>query len=260
MIEKLKKLVIENKDTVSYINLDEKNAYVGWVSDFHICFKDGRNMNLNLNNDKDMFMLYVLAVAWSRTGRWENAAYFVTYLKYNHFDEVNRWCNKEFVNSIKSNSIEAAKSIDEYCDNMQSRIKVSFRKDIYDSVYVLANHWSEIMDTIEQANADDDYIEFITYMRGLKGLGTGNKTMNIKILLILRELRCQKIYSNIPGELCCIPDERVKNACAELNIKLPSTISKVSNLVKASTILYENFGDLYDIPPFAYNDLKEKLI
>lgn len=260
MIEKLKRLVIENKDTISYINLDEQNAYVGWVSDFHICFTDGRNMKLYLKNDKDMFLLYVLAVAWSRTGRWENAAYFVTYLKYNHYDEVSQWCDKEFVDTMKSKNVEAAKGINRYCDNMQSRVKVSFRKDIYDSVYVLASHWNEIMEAIEKANADNDYIEFVTYMRGLKGLGTADKTMNIKILLILRELRCQKIYNNIPGELCCVPDERVKKACVELGIKLPSAISKVDNLIKASTVLYGNFGDLYDIPPFAYIDLKENLI
>ncbi|MFO7815125.1 MAG: hypothetical protein R6V14_05250 [Halanaerobiales bacterium] len=82
--------------------------------------------------------------------------------------------------------------------------------------------------------------------------------MRIKIPLILRELRCQNIYKDIPGKYCCVPDARVKNAAQQLNIKLPY-INSISNLLKASGVIYKHFGDLYDIPLFAYEDLKGTL-
>lgn len=46
------------------------------------------------------------------------------------------------------------------------------------------------------------YLTFIKFINNIEGLGAGNNRMRIKILLILRELRCQKIYSNTPGVLC----------------------------------------------------------
>ena len=75
--------------------------------------------------------------------------------------------------------------------------------------------------------------------------------MRIKIPLILRELRCQRIYDNIPGKFCCVPDERVKAASKEIGIKMP-TINSLDNLFKASEVIYNHFGDLYDIPLFSY--------
>lgn len=92
-----------------------------------------------------------------------------------------------------------------------------------------------------------------------EGLGAGKNKMRIRIPLILRELRCQKIYNNIPGEICCVPDVRVKISSKEIGIMLPH-ISSIDNLLKASKIIYDNFGDLYDIPLFAYEDVKKDII
>lgn len=130
-IELLKKLVIENKGVLPYINLNEYNAYIGWVSDFNIQFVDGKQMQLDLKEEKDLFLLFVLAAVWSRSGRWENAAYFVTYLKYQQLDQVSEWNNKVFREKLKENRQTEAGHIAEYCKEIESRVKISFRKDIY---------------------------------------------------------------------------------------------------------------------------------
>lgn len=83
--------------------------------------------------------------------------------------------------------------------------------------------------------------------------------MRIKIPLILRELRCQSVFSNIPGELCCVPDERVKVTSKELGITIPN-VTSINSLLKASKVIYDNFGDLYDIPLFAYEDIKDDIV
>ena len=253
-IEQLKQSVIESNNILPYINLNEKNEYKGWVTDFHIQFLDGSKMELNLTKEEDLFLLFVLAVAWSRTGRWENAAYFVTYLKYNQLDHISDWMNLEKVEKLKKDRYVEVNRLTDYCVGIEPRIKISFRKDIYDSIVVLANNWKSIKAVLEESNKQGDYVKFIQFIRNLKGLGVNDKKMNIKILLILRELRCQRVYCNIPGELCCVPDERVKKACENLAIKLPATTS-TRGLIKASKTLYDYFGDQYDIPPFAYEDL-----
>lgn len=250
----LKNKVIENKGILPYINLNENNMYVGWVSDFHFAFDDGRQMSLNLKSDKDLFLLFVLAVAWSRSGRWENAAYFVAYLKRQNYDVAEHWTESAFVENLKQKRYKTASELTNYCVGIKSRVKISFRVDIYDSIVVLAQHWKEIRSVLSESHQAGDYYPFIEYMRSIRGLGVKDNRMNMKILLILRELRCQGVYENIPGEFCCVPDERVKNACKELNITLPA-ITTTKGLVRASTILYQCFGDLYDIPPFAYEDL-----
>jgi len=87
---------------------------------------------------------------------------------------------------------------------------------------------------------------FINYISLLNGLGSGQKKMRIKIPLILRELRCQGIYSNIPGEFCCVPDERVKVSAKVFGLKVPH-VNSIDSLFKASAVIYKHFGDLYDI-------------
>ena len=96
----------------------------------------------------------------------------------------------------------------------------------------------------------------MNFMKNINGLAGPSKKMSIKIPLILRELRCQNIYDNIPGEFCCVADKRVVDASKKIGIKLPYVTRTTNNLIKVSTIIYELFGDLYDIPLFAKEDLK----
>lgn len=259
MKDKLIKAVIANKTKIPYICLNENNEYVGWTADFRYKLPNGENMKLDLNIDEDLFLLFVLASAWSRSGYWENATFFAGYLKYKGMNDYKIWCDKEKL----STSVDIInKEKDEFvkgCTGIKPRKKVSFRKDYYSSVETIAINWLEIKQKLLTSHIENNYRIFIDYISELKGLGAGEKKMVIKIPLILRELRCQKIYYNIPGELCCVPDQRVKIASREIGIKIPY-INSIDSLLKASKIIYDNFGDLYDIPLFAYEDIKEDIV
>lgn len=136
------------------------------------------------------------------------------------------------------------------------RKKVSFRKDIFTSVHIFAEEWESILFELNSASCSGNYVSFMEHLRDIKGLGVGSKRLCIKIPLILRELRCQNVYKDIPGELCCVPDERVKSAAKELGFSMPSLTNNLSSLITVSRAIYKHFGDLYDIPLFAYEDLK----
>ena len=83
--------------------------------------------------------------------------------------------------------------------------------------------------------------------------------MIIKIPLILREMRVAlpSVYGCIPGEYCCIPDKRVrdavKNNISDLDL---GNATSYDTLIDQSSAIYQKFGDWYDIPLFAYEDLK----
>lgn len=258
MKDKLIEAVINNKDNLIYININENNQYKGWVSNFNIKLPSGEDMKLDLKNEDDLFLLFVLASSWSKTGPWENAALFTTYLKVNKKYDINLWMNEDFVNTEIENRANNAKDIVDMCEGILPRKKVSFRKDYYSSVSILAKHWEEIKLVLDESSKKEDYMIFVDYISQIEGLGSGKNKMRIKIPLILRELRCQNAYENIPGELCCVPDERVKVSSQELGIELPN-INSLKGLFRASKVVYDNFGDLYDIPLFAYEDLKEQL-
>lgn len=216
-------------------------------------------MSLDLKREDDLFLLFVLASSWSKTGPWENAAFFTTYLKVSKKFEIDLWYDAAFVKTEIDNKAFNAAEIVKDCSGLVPRRKVSFRRDLYASVSMIAKNWNTIKEKLEMAELHNDYMIFIRYIATLDGLGTGQNRMRIKIPLILRELRCQKIYPDIPGELCCVPDERVKASSRELGIKLPS-VNSTESLFKASAVIYDHFGDLYDIPLFAYEDLKQELL
>lgn len=255
MIENLITAVIENKENLSYVNLNSNNEYQGWVSDFNIIRPNGTKMYLDLNNENDLFLLFVLASAWSKTGPWENAAFFTTYLKENQKVKTDLWLDDLFVQSEIENREKNAKRIVKLCNGLTSRNKVSFRVDYFSSITILSKNWITIKEKLQESNLKNDYMIFIKYLASIDGLGSGQKRMRIKIPLILRELRCQKIFNNIPGEFCCVPDERVKESAKRIDLRLP-TVNSLENLFRASAIIYCQFGDLYDIPLFAYEDLK----
>lgn len=141
------------------------------------------------------------------------------------------------------------------------RGRISFRIDIFESMNILAENWNEIRKCLENSNKTGDYTSFMKYLRDIEGLAGKSRRMNIKIPLVLRELRCQNIYDNIPGELCCVPDERVYEACKNLDIKLPKFRKRdIDELIDISGIIYGLFGDLYDLPLFAYEEPEIKNI
>jgi hypothetical protein len=259
MVQALIRTVIENRGRISYINLAEDNSYLGWVKDFSIRLPQGEMMQLDLTRETDLFLLFVLATAWSKTGQWENAAFFTTYLKMNQKWEVAEWSTQQFVDNEITAKATSMRSTVDACTGVIPRKEVSFRTDFYQSVNILANNWEKIKDSLSNADEKNDYMPFVEYLSNLSGLGAGERKMRIKVPLILRELRCQKIYNNIPGALCCVPDQRVIDSAKEIKFKLPAT-TNMKGILKASEAIYEAFGDLYDIPLFAYPDLKGQIL
>lgn len=248
MKKKLIELTIQNKNKINYINLDASNNYKGWVADFGLVEKStGDAIGLDLKNEYDLFLLFVLASAWSKTGPWENAVFFTTYLKFNNY-KITDWLDKHFVDNEIDSREEKAKSIIDATAGIEARSKVAFRKDFYSSIAILAENWEEIKAIMNESAKESNWKIFIDYISGISGLGAGSNKMRIKIPLILRELRCQNIYPNIDGKYCCVPDERVKEAYKSIGEKMPH------DYLKASEFIYSDFKDLYDIPLFAYMD------
>ena len=128
MKDHLIEAIIRNKQVLQYANLSEDNKYLGWVYDFNIKLPDGQRMYLDLKRDGDLFLLFILASAWSRTGPWENAAYFVTYLKLIHKDDPELWLDRDFVLREMNNRYESCTVLSEMCCDLSSRKKVSLSK------------------------------------------------------------------------------------------------------------------------------------
>jgi hypothetical protein len=246
---------LKYKDILPYANIGVRNEYLGWVADFQL--KDSKNntIKLDLSAANDLFLLFVLAVVWSRTGQWENSAFFVSYLKTEGKDSVSFWIDESEVQREEDARTEAALNISRELTGHKPRKKVSFRRDIYTSIHLLAKKWSQILQKLEESENAKDFEIFMEYIRNIEGLGVGQRKMLIKIPLVLRELKCQGIYENISGDFCCVPDARVYDAGKSLNIKIP-TANNLDNLKVSSTKIYRLFGDLYDLPLFAYEDLK----
>ena len=243
MLDKLRNLTVKNQNKLAYINLDENNNYKGWVSDFCLThISTDTSISLDLTKETDLFLLFVLASAWSRTGPWENALFFTAYLKLNY--DIQKVLNQKIKiipNEFNFNENDFS--------GINPRKTVSFRTDFYDSVDVLLNNWDDIKKVLQISEKVSNWKIFIEYISSIKGLGANNNSMKIKIPFILRELRCQKIYSNIDGKYCCVADERVRKAYRFMKRKLPL------DYLEASKKIYKDFGDLYDIPAFAYEDL-----
>lgn len=259
--QKLIKEFIRLNYTLDYANLNENNEYLGWVSNFKFKLPNEELMYLDLNKENDKFLLFALAIAWSRTGPWENAAAFVAYLKIENKDNPHYWLNKENIVYEKKNRANNAIKTEKQLIEFNHRKKISFRADIFESMNILAINWDEINECLTVSSVTGDYIPFMKYLRSIEGLAGKSRRMNIKIPLILRELRCQNIYDNIPGELCCVPDERVYEACENLDINLPKFRKRdIEELISISSIIYGLFGDLYDLPLFAYNEPEIKVL
>lgn len=255
--ESLIESFLQRKNLLPYANIGIKNEYLGWVNDFNLTDSNNQKIYLDLKENSDLFLLFILAVVWSRSGPWENSAYLVAYLKINKKNTIQYWIDESNYKKEEEYRKSSAKEISIKLKGIVPRRKISFRKDIFSSIHILAKEWSNILTSLETSERNNDFKIFMNYVRSIEGLGVNSRKILIKITLILRELRCQNIYSNISGELCCVPDARVYEAARELKIKIPVT-NNIENLIKSSTKIYRLFGDLYDLPLFAYDDLKKK--
>jgi hypothetical protein len=254
-VNKLIEEFYSRSNELVYSNLNEDKKYAGWVSDFHLRYRQNdEKIFLDLNNKNDIFLLFILAIAWSRPGPWENAPYLISYIKYSKNDNKEYWIDRAHIENEIENSRMSSRIITRNVYGIIPRKQINFRKDIFYSINILAKKWSEIYNKLFECSQNHNYIEFMHYLHNINGLGCGNKGILIKIPLILRELRCQNIF-NIPGDICCVIDDRVSDACKEIGIDIPKSQSSIDCLKKSSNIIYSHFGDLYDIPLFAYNDI-----
>ncbi|MCI5911737.1 MAG: hypothetical protein MRZ46_08865 [Oscillospiraceae bacterium] len=256
-IKKLTELCLSNKNNKDfpYLKISNDNKYSGWVSNFNLSMlSDNSQIKLNLNNEKDLFLLFVMASAWSKTGPWENAVFFTTYIKLKQNWEIEDWQNNKYIETEAKNNNENCKNTFKQVTGIQCHKTKEpyFREDFYNSVKILANNWQTIKIKLDESNKKRDWKIFIEYISSIEGLGTGKNKMRIKIPLILRELKCQNIY-NIDGRYCCVADKRVRDTYNNyIGEKLPS------NYIKASEVIWNDFKELYDIPAFAYPDFLEK--
>lgn len=242
-----------NAHKLTYARI-ENGRYLGWVSDLGLVNANGNHLGLDLDNEKDRFLLFVCAIAWSRPGFWENAVYLTAFLKDSDLTDVKEWRKDSFIRSQvvsrKENALKARNAF----KGINPRKAISFRSDIFKSIQILAKNWSELNEKLNEVSKTGDFYAFAFYLRSIKGLGVGKNKMLIKIPLILRELRCSGFYPNIPGELCCIPDKRVKDSANKLGFSLPSNTS-LEIVFRSSKIIFSLFGDYYDMPLFAYDDI-----
>lgn len=250
------------KSGLPYVNLNAEGQYAGWVASFNTQMKNGEVFRLNLKCEQDLFLLFTLAIVWSRTGPWENAVFFVIWMKISEKADPRLWCSDEFVQQEERLRDRSLADVLASIEQPAFRKKPVFRKDLYQSVAVLARNWDATLQAMKTMRDTRDYFGFWTYMRSLKGLGSGDKSMFIKLPLIMRELRCQ-LYPDIPGEFCCVPDARVYLAVKQLaeqgvDMQICRPNSSIKGLFRASARIYELFGDLYDVPLFAYPDLFER--
>ena len=244
--------------------LDSSEKYTGWVGPCTDASQEA--LMLNLKSATDQFLLFCLASAWSATGPWENAATLIFTIKNYCYAQANptAWINDSDFSrtmSLITSSFELHKNI------FQPRKSATIRKDIFPAFRRIASKWEVICSMMQKASNTSDWECFVHELRNIGGLAPGyssNKKLLIKIPLILRELRCQNIFGNIPGGLCCVPDARVIDAIKLLK-QDPSfdksnglksyRPSDADSLIASSKAIYANFGDLYDIPLFAAEDI-----
>lgn len=234
-----------------YFRINDKGQYLGWVSKISVNF-DRKNLEvkcfLNLTDEKDLFILFALAGAWSHSGQWENGAYFALYLKNSDW-KILDWESHEFSlkQQMKSNG---------WLNNVSSRVdgkERSFRPEFCDTTHRLAKEWKGIKAALKFSEQLSEWRCFSCYLKNLKIIDNGKRSMDVKIPFILRELRCQGIYKDIPGKLCCVADARVREFYEKL---VENTGKKEYKLAKdsmlASNQIYQDWGDLYDLPPFSF--------
>lgn len=154
-IQKLIDLCIKNKNTQDfpYLKISDQNKYAGWVSNFNLCTtRENKIIKLNLTQEKELFLLFVLATAWSRSGLWENAVFLTSHYLLNDNWEIKNWLNDDFVEAEKNHREMNCKRIQAMVKGISPRKKVSFRSDIFPSIQVLAKNWNEIKSKLENTD------------------------------------------------------------------------------------------------------------
>ncbi|MDO9592640.1 MAG: hypothetical protein Q7I98_05525 [Erysipelotrichaceae bacterium] len=178
--------LIEHYRELNYVSIDENLKFKGWVSNLYIKYIDGSIIRLDLKEESDLFLLFVLAISWSRTGPWENADYLVSHILYEDKGNPAFWKITDNCQNEMNNARFASSNIQKYVNGIEPRRKISFRRDIYRSIHVLSKHWEKIKFELEKAGDNCNYIGFMEYLRSIEGLGVGSKRIFIKIPLTIK--------------------------------------------------------------------------
>lgn len=228
-------------------------TYCGWVSNFHGATYDGQSVGWDLNTPEDRFALYCLASAWSRSGRWEGPVRLALAMSIEdgEFRDPRFWAKEDAgrLNEALTDLIDRGGRLAAIRDARNA----SARIDCAASFKVIGEQFDFIEETVERLRLGmDGPAETVKRLRSVSGTGYGDRTWRIKIPLILRELRCAG-WTEIPNSCCCVPDARVTNAYNRLGERLPT------DLLRASAQIADDFGDLYDLPPFFAPDLEVRM-
>ena len=234
---------IENPTAAALLAAD--GTYAGWVSAMHGGTVDGSPVHWDLNRRDRRFGLYLLASAWSRAGRWEGGARAALAMA----SEPTR-----FLNPTTWTDDDAAGAFSELQVIAATRVRIPggrparLRSDCVSSFFAVAVNLDHIETTMADLRSGRmNASAAFRLLRSIKGTAARGNCWNIKLPLIFRELRCQG-WREIPGDLCCVPDVRVRRTYRRLGHRLPTDVRA------ASRIIYRDFGDLYDIPAFLFPD------
>jgi len=252
---KLRLLLLRHCELLPYSNF-RNGINKGWTYDFHLRNYADNPVRLNLHRSKDLFLLLVFAFARAQRGRWENAVHFTTFLKIAGRNEPAYWTNIDHVledigqRDFYENLVPCAVNV-----KVIPRDKITFNETLFYLTHKLAKNWTDISDQLQQARQTGDYVSFMHYITLLPDFLDEMESLLEAMPLVLRELRCQGIADNIPGELCCVLDKRVLNSAGECHIHLEKPYN-IRSFMDTSAKVYSLFGDLYDLPLFAWKDLR----
>ena len=86
------------------------------------------------------------------TGPWENAVFLTAFLKEFDLIDVKVWRKDSFVQSQTVNRKQNALMAREYFQGINRRKTISFRKDVFRSIEILAINWIELNERLDKAN------------------------------------------------------------------------------------------------------------
>ncbi len=242
--------------------------YLGWVNPSASITEPA--LTLDLHTESHLFLLYCLASAWSASGQWENAATLIYTMQHAcpEASTPDAWLLDQDAKTLTHTINERVHS---RAKIFSPRKNVRIRSDVFPAIRKIALEWPRIKQLMAEAGRSGNWEVFFYQIREIDGLAPGisnagkQKSLFIKIPLILRELRCQAVYENIPGVLCCVPDARVIDSIAQLKVRYGSNLvsrltayrpNSVSALIQSSAGIYHHFGDLYDLPLFSLADIE----
>lgn len=255
--------------------LDPTGSYKGWVSDFGYTLVDGRSFSLDLSDSRQWWPLLLLAVGWSYSGQWENSAAFLGVLAELDFLDYSKW-QPGTQDHIDQRLAQAKAHLEQRLATLDraatfpfewlpgrtppSRKRVFFPSSWRYGMRRAVEIWPQVSrllsETCDGSISGADFFQAMMedpYLAGLSGIsGRENRRMIVKLPFLLRELRAQGA-EGIEGAYCSIPDQRVKDMRQTLG--LPNgALTSCYGLSRATRRLWEDFGDLYDLPLFAFWD------